>query len=321
MNKITKIGVLALFVLASTLSAQIILTPTTLSSAITASQQTIVVASATPNTSTPDNFTGGRQPTGIIVDGEYMTVNANYVSGTTINVVRGQGGTTATAHSSGALAWSGQANHISTKNVPQPAGGNCVRTQLEFLPVVNAFTQTVTDCNGGKWVRGNMVATPPSHVSAPDPGATLYTGINTNGTAVGATTLYCTEMNIKQSVLLTGLSILNGTTVTGNLRYAILYDSGGNLLANSALAGQGSVTASVYENYAFTRTFYAVGPARYFSCLQDNAGGSTTVRMAITGQSDQVLTKGQTGATFGTVPTLTVPTTFTTAVGPFMATY
>jgi hypothetical protein len=44
--------------------------------------------------------------------------------------------------------------------------------------------------------------------------------------------------------------------------------------------------------------------------------------MAVTGSSaDNTLTKGQTGATFGTIPALTVPTTFTTAVGPYVYLY
>jgi hypothetical protein len=43
--------------------------------------------------------------------------------------------------------------------------------------------------------------------------------------------------------------------------------------------------------------------------------------MAVTGVNDNFLTAGQTGATFGTVPTLTVPTTFTTAVGAYIFLY
>ena len=101
----------------------------------------------------------------------------------------------------------------------------------------------------------------------------------------------------------------------------ILYDSAGNALANSALAGQASVTASVFENYAFTSKLYAVGPAQYFGCLQDNSTGSTTVRMVDTGIDDNILTVGQTGATFGTVPALTVPTSFHTGTGPYLYVY
>ena len=43
--------------------------------------------------------------------------------------------------------------------------------------------------------------------------------------------------------------------------------------------------------------------------------------MAHTAYQDNFLTKGQTGVTFGTVPTLTVPTSFTDAVGPYVYLY
>lgn len=309
------ISSLALLALAISAQAQVILTPTTLSAAVTsASIQTIVVASATPNASTLDNFAIG---TGVIIDNEYMTVKS--ISSTTIGVIRGQSGTRSSTHASSALVWSARPNFLITKTTdPQ---GSCTRTNDLVEPVVNALTGNITDCLGGRRVTGAIAQWPPARVMAPDPGGTLYTGINTNGTAVGATTLYCSELRMPVNKLLTGLEVLNGTTVTANARYVILYDSQGNALANSALAGQASVTASVYEQYPFTTKFFAVGPAQYFACLQDNAVGSTTVRMAVTGQADQLLTKGQTSATFGTVPALTVPTTFTTAVGPFMAAY
>lgn len=330
MKTLNRIGVLAAFVLlASNLKAQIILTPTTLSAALsTSGGQFLTVTSATPNVSTLDNFAAPGASvvgTGIIIENEYMTVKA--VSGTTITVSRGQGGTRAVSHPNAALVWSARPQYLGVK--VQDPQGSCTRSTEQVVPYINAQSGNVSDCLGGRWVTGRLLESPPFRVPAPDPGGVLYTGINTSGTAVGATTLYCTEMNLKGNKLLTGLSILNGTTVTGNARYVILYDSTGNALVNSALAGQASVTASVYENYPFVNTastpvagkFFAVGPAQYFACLQDNAVGSTTVRMAVTGQADQVLSKGQTAAVFGTVPALTVPTTFTTAVGPFMSAY
>lgn len=326
MNRIKTIGVLAAFAfLASSLSAQSILTPTTLSSASTTAQRQIVVASATPNANTLDNFAVG---TVVVIDNSLGFVTS--VSSTTIGVNWGSsGGTQNRPHASGSLVWSARAgsNALSTKNT-EPSG-SCTRTQEVILPVINATTGNVTDCLGGRWVTGARTQWPTSEVSSPNPGGTAYTSINTNGTAVGATTLYCSEVFLPASQLLTGISVLNGTTVTANARYVILYDSTGVAVANSALAGQASVTASIYESYAFVNTastpvtgkFYAVGPAKYFGCIQDNAVGSTTVRMSVTGVNDNYLTKGQTGATFGTVPTLTVPTGFTTAVGPYLTLY
>ena len=76
-------------------------------------------------------------------------------------------------------------------------------------------------------------------------------------------------------------------------------------------------TASTYEEIPFTASYYAVGPAQYFGCLQTN-GTTATVRMLVTSTQQQRLTKGITAMTFATIPaTITVPTTFTTAVGPY----
>lgn len=312
------------FALTSNLGAQVILTPTTLSVASATNQQSIVVASATPNASTLDNFAVG---TAVVIDNSLGFVTS--VSGTRIGVNwANSSGTVNMPHASGALVWSARANFLPSRSA-NPPSGSCTRNQLQVIPVVNAFLGVATDCLGGRYVTGDRIQWPTSEVSSPTPGGTAYTSINTNGTAVGATTLYCSEIDVPESMLATGISVLNGTTVTGNLRYVILYDAAGNAIANSALAGQASVTASVYENYPFVNTaatpatgkFYVTGPARYFGCLQDNAVGSTTVRMAITGTNDNLLTKGQTGATFGTVPALVVPTTFTTAVGPYITLY
>lgn len=294
------------------------LTLTTASTAITLTATSVTLASSTGVTA---QGTLGQYNTVLYIDRELMGVKA-LVSGTTWSVQRGLQATRPQAHAASATVFLGSptGNFFSTAQ-PAEVSGSCTYTAYPTLPLIYLPYGDIIDCLGSKFIRGIRTQTTPFAVAFPEPGATLYTGINTNGTAVGATTLYCTELNMPLSKTLTGLSVLNGTTVTANARYVILYDSAGRALANSALAGQASVTASVYETYAFTTPFYAVGPAQYFGCLQDNATGSTTVRMAVTGQADGYLTKGQTSAVFGTVPVLTVPTTFTTAVGPFMRAY
>ncbi|HXO85460.1 MAG TPA: hypothetical protein VN803_08035, partial [Gemmatimonadales bacterium] len=117
--------------------------------------------------------------------------------------------------------------------------------------------------------------------------------------------------------LLTGIALLNGTTVGTDSQYVILYDSAGNLLANSAVAGTLTAGPSVYQERSFTSKYFAVGPAQYFACAQSNTG-TDSLRMAITGINGNLLTKGQTGVVYGTIPALTVPTTFNSAVGPYV---
>lgn len=70
------------------------LTTTTLSGAVAIDQNTISVASAT-------GFVAGSF---VRVDDEIMEVAGDYVSGTTINVLRGREGTATTAHATGANA-------------------------------------------------------------------------------------------------------------------------------------------------------------------------------------------------------------------------
>lgn len=311
MRNITKITILAalLLLVGAPVYAQTVLTPTTLSAAVSSgSIKTIVVASAT-------GFTAGQ--TVAYVDRELMNVLA--VNGTTITVARGMNGTAATPHASGAYVFVGVPQAFSTST---PAG-SCTRSNELYLPKIDTKTGYISDCLGGQWVAGDVGTAPLAadwKVKSPDPGATAYTGINTNGTTPSATTMYCSELNLPHSKLLTGLGVLNGTTVGTDKHLVALYDSGGKLLANSAVAGATSAGASAYQDFAFTSVFFAVGPARYFGCVQTN-GTTDTIRMAVTGQADTILTKGQTGITFGTIPSLTVPATFTTAVGPFVYAY
>jgi len=323
MKKFLTLSALAAFAAIASFG-QTILTPTTLSAAVTkAKQLQIVVASAT-------GITAPTQTTSVdlYIDKELMLVEA--VSGTTVTVSRGQGGTTATTHASGALVFASSPNNFFTGSAdnagiggsPVQAGGSCTRTNLLVLPSIDVETGVISDCLGGVWVNGvgTQITNTEYRLSFPDPGVTAYTSINTNGTAVGATTLYCTAFELPYNKLLTGLAFINGTTVTNDHRYSILYDSSGIALANGALTGVTTATASVYQAFAFTAKYFAVGPATYYGCFQDSVG-SDTVRMLVTGAQDNRLTKGQTGATFGTVPALTVPTAFTTAVGPYLYAY
>jgi hypothetical protein len=75
------------------------LADTTLSSAVTVTDNSIVVASAT-------SFAAGRL---VEIDGEKMQVTQDYVSGTTIGVLRGRGGSVTAAHPASARVTHGAA--------------------------------------------------------------------------------------------------------------------------------------------------------------------------------------------------------------------
>ena len=332
---------LGLLLLASFASGQTMLTTTTLSAAVLNSVssanpippngnlQIISVASATgitaptPNTSNTYGLATSEAATYLYVDRELMQVRA--ISGTSITVIRGVGSTAAASHASGALVfvvpnsaqilWSG----VDYGYPPAVPAGSCTRTSELYLPRIQFTSGIVSDCLGGQWYNGDALQTTRVHSKVlyePQPGGTAYTSLNTNGTTVVAGTQYCTEIQLGYSKLATGLAILLGTTGGTDKHMVMLYDSGGNLLANSATAGVTAGSASTYEQISFTSPYYMVGPAQYFGCVQSN-GTTATVRMLVTGTQDQYLTTSKTG-TFGTVPaTITAPTTFTTAVGPY----
>lgn len=293
---------------------QTYLSNTTLAAAVTTTAGTTIrVASATGITA---------NTTLLFVDNEAMFVNA--VSGTTLSVTRGYSGGRSVTHASGAFVWFGPPPAFQFATPAGYPSGSCTRSSLLYLPFINTDTGAISDCIGGVWVTGGSATGSAGQFTVqyhPNPGAVLYTGINTNGTTLAATTMYCTEIDLQQSKLATGLAFLLGTTGGTDKHISVLYDATGNLLANSATAGTTAGTASTYETLNFTSKYFMVGPAKYYGCLQTN-GTTATVRMLITSVLDGYTTKGVTGQTFGTIPaTITVPTTFTTAVGPYEQIY
>ena len=133
--------------------------------------------------------------------------------------------------------------------------------------------------------------------------------------------MYCSEIFLPYNKLLTGLEVLNGATSTNGYRNVILYDAAGNLLAKSG-SSTTSGTGSLYQALPFTAKYFAVGPARYFGCSQA-ANSSDTLNLVVTADGNAgLLTQIYTGQTFGTVPTtITPPTAYTTAQGPYWAFY
>lgn len=273
--------------------------------------------------------------TDLFIDRELIQVANVPSSGTTIGVIRGYGGTVGATHANSSLVFIIPAAAQPYALVTTSPQGSCARgaaslsgglatsTSTLYLPIINQRHGTFIDCVGGEFVEGvnNPLQVTPFQIQAPPTGGTIYTSLNTNGTTLAATTMYCTEIDLPFNKLLTGIGILNGTTVGTDNHLVALYDSTGNLIANSAAAGVLAATGSEYQSIAFTSKYYAVGPAQYFGCLQTN-GTTATVRMLITQVMDTYLTKGVTSITFGTVPaTITVPTTFTTAVGPYEIVY
>lgn len=302
------------FVLAQALAVpalgQTIVSRTTFSAAVTTTSQNVVrVTSATGITA---------NNTVLFADGEAMFVNA--VNGTAISVTRGQPSSRAVTHASGAVVWFGFPNEFQfAAPVGYPAG-SCVRTTALYLPYIDVDNNVISDCLGGVWVRG-LENLSPTIIDSPRSGGAVLTGVGTSTTTTN-TSMYCSEMYLPANKVLTGLKALNGTAVGNGNRLVALYDAAGNLLANSAVAGAATANASTYQAYAFTANYYAVGPARYVGCSQAS-NSSDSLNLVVTADGNAgLLTQIYTGQTFGTIPaTITAPTAYTTAQGPYFEFY
>ena len=308
--------ILAGLLLAASMSfGQTLLTTTTLSAAVTTTSATVIpLTSATGVVATS---------TILFVDSEAMFVNS--VNGTNIGVTRGyQTPGSARTHASSAVVWilpAGTYGTFAARTITPT--GSCTRTNETYLPViaiglVGTFP-TISDCVGGQWVSDSTRSTQntPFRIEFPSLGSVAWTSVGTSTAIASATSMYCSEIDVPFSKYVTGLGVLNGATAGGtDKHYVMLYDATGNIVTNSAVAGVAAATANGWQTFAFTNPYYVIGPAKYYGCLQSN-GTTDTVRMLTTGTLDNTTTKAVTGQTFGTVAaSFTVPTTFTTVVGP-----
>ena len=143
--------------------------------------------------------------------------------------------------------------------------------------------------------------------------------LGTNTTMVNGTVFYADIFIPLASVTLTGIGVLNGVTVGTDKGIVSLYDSSGALLANSATAGATTSGANTFQQYAFTATYTTIKPGRFFVGYQPN-GTTDTIRTIATATWIDVVASSATG-TFGTLPSITPPTTFTADKGPVAYVY
>ncbi len=135
----------ALLLAVGLVSGQTAIGTTTLSAAITASQTTFAVASATGITSQT-----AQSQVLLLIDRELMQVLT--VSGTTVTVNRGRNGTAAAGHLSGATVYRGfPAAFTSNINRAEPSG-SCTRGNLAYVPVIVFPSGNKYDCLGGQFV-------------------------------------------------------------------------------------------------------------------------------------------------------------------------
>lgn len=137
--------------------------------------------------------------------------------------------------------------------------------------------------------------------------------VGTDTTPV-VTETYLAEVFIGKNTRVTGLSLLNGSAVAGNV-VLFLADANGNIVAQTASTAQSGTGA--YQQIALPTSVEVLGPAKYFVGVQFNNVGARFRSLVLGNMGAGKLT----GQTFGAVMPFTPPTTFTANLGPIAATY
>jgi hypothetical protein len=139
-------------------------------------------------------------------------------------------------------------------------------------------------------------------------------------TTPSATTVYLSQVHIAAACSLTGIAISNGATVGTDKYVVALFDANGVPVANSALAGETTSGADVYQSIAFTSAYVVAEPGVFWIALYVN-GTTDRFRSIPAVGANSGLAGSATGQTFGVVAAVTLPTTFTADKGPVAFTY
>ena len=179
-------------------------------------------------------------------------------------------------------------------------------------PAAGTFT-TLTVTTGIAALSGQSISPRLVHTGMQPP---LVSTDGTNATPV-ITEVYISEIYIPANMTLTGLANFNGSVASGNIKVG-LADSTGAIVATSASTAMSGTDG--YQRVAFTSTYAAKGPATYYALLfVDNT--TARVNCHTLGNFGAGKQTGQTYATGFTTIAASIPTTFTTALGPMMSAY
>ena len=148
-------------------------------------------------------------------------------------------------------------------------------------------------------------------------GGVAYGSLGTNAVHV-AGTIYVAELFLPYRKTITGLAVMNGDVVgTDKLIVGLYAATGGAVVANSALAGATSAGADAFQEIALTATYDALA-GKYYAAVQ--CDGTTAKTRRIAASTYLNLAKSFAGS-FGTLGSLTVPTTTAADTGPIVYAY
>jgi hypothetical protein len=195
---------------------------------------------------------------------------------------------------------------------------------LTNYPVVinNTLTAEAVDFTGAITPAGGIgqastVQSTVFHSGGTQPVGALTT--NYHQTQVVSTDTYYCEVFIPANAKITGIAVLNGGTTSASQNTNVgLANSSGVIVANSATT-TAQATANTYQQIPFTSAYNAIGPGKYFICVQ----GSATTGYLATHSIGNFGASLKTTETYGTFLTTAsyATTTFTANDGPVADTY
>ena len=181
-----------------------------------------------------------------------------------------------------------------------------------FKKALGALDVDITFSSAG------IAAQAPGRVFNLQPGGAALSALGTDA-ATTADYQHVGEVFLPCNKTLTGVGILNGTTVGTDDIVVALYDSSGTLLANSDLAGTLGAGADAFQEIPFTSTYAAKGPATYFVGVQ--LEGTTHQFQTLSAATPIGWTDVITDGSFGTVGNITAPSSFTADEAPIFYLY
>jgi hypothetical protein len=144
----------------------------------------------------------------------------------------------------------------------------------------------------------------------------------TQGTDVAGAngTQFVTAIWIPENATITNISYLVGSVGGTNVAVGVLYDSAGNVLANTALTGspKGTTvgTAAHFQTIALTATYAAKGPGIFYVGI--SISGNTAKIRCVPADLSNGLYCGSVAQTQGVPAAITPPSSFTADLGPYV---
>lgn len=145
-------------------------------------------------------------------------------------------------------------------------------------------------------------------------GTVAYASIGTNTTDVNGQ-WWLTDIIIPRDQVIGTVGFLQGGTATTDNVLAAIFDAAGNPIANSNTAGVTLSGANTFAERAMLTPVLLRGGQTYFVGIQGNGTAAGAIQTIPTGVYIG-LRAGTSAGTFGTIPRVTVPTSFTTNNAP-----